>query len=41
MGYKMKGFTLLELIIVVVLVGLLALSVATGYVAWHFVAKFW
>ncbi len=41
MGYKMKGFTLLELIIVVVLVGLLFLGVAIGYVAWHFVAKFW
>ncbi len=37
-----KGFTLVEfLVVVVVLVGALVVSVAIGYVAWHFVAKFW
>ena len=38
---KQKGFTLVELMIVIATLLVLVVGVGTGYIAIHFISKFW
>jgi len=38
---RQKGFTLIELVLSIALIGAVALMVCAIYVAYHFIAKFW
>ena len=37
----MKGYTLIELLIVIALIGTVAVGGFGLYVLWHFISKFW
>lgn len=41
MKAKQKGFTLVELMICVVILVCLVIAIVSGYVALHFITKFW